>query len=167
MHLQDLKTQLVNAVASHNKTEAELKRLAKSHATALTTSETHKNETDRLASLIEVQKTKHEADMAQMRKTTAGLQRDKSDLQTLVEKAQKAASRAAVATPGSTRKTPGERRFGTALATPGRRWGEGRGGGDEGEVDEFGLGGGGGGSTRRRGPGYDLGGQILSPGFGR
>lgn len=114
-------------------------------------------------------KAKHETDMATMRKTTAGLQRDKSDLQATMERAAKAASRV----PGSARKVGGGAgaggRFERSLGTPGRRWGEGGLGedGDEEEVDEFGVGGGMGGSTRRRGPGFDAMGQVLSPGYSR
>jgi hypothetical protein len=59
------------------------------------------------------------------------------------------------------------------MMTPGRKWGErsllGRGGDDDGEeVDEWGMGGGtGGGSTRRKGPGFDANGSILSPAYQR
>lgn len=170
--LQDLRSQLATAQSTSKKTDSEVKRLTSIHSAALTASETHKNEAERLSTEFEALKAKHDTEMAQMRKTTASLQREKSDLQTMMEKAQRAGARGMSQTPGSARKVGGPGGRLGAMMTPGRRWGDrgllGRAGDDEeGETDEWGLGGGGGGSTRRKGPGFDANGAVLSPNYGR
>jgi hypothetical protein len=55
-------------------------RLSKSLVSAREMAESHKTEAERHAQTLEELKVKHETDMAQARKNTAGLQRDKSDL---------------------------------------------------------------------------------------
>jgi hypothetical protein len=170
--IQDLRTQLGDVQATANKADAELKRLTKSHAALTASSDAHKNESLRLTTALADAKTKHETDLATMRKQTAGLQRDKSDLQALVEKAQKLAARAAGSgnspSSGTPRKGGRGGRFGAnANETPTRKWRDvGNEDGEDGEVDEFGVGGAGGGSTRRRGPGFDAAGNLLlSPSY--
>lgn len=170
--IQDLRTQLGDVQAIANKADAELKRLTKSHAALTASSDAHKNESLRLTTALAEAKTKHETDLATMRKQTAGLQREKSDLQALVEKAQKLAARAAGSggspSSGTPRKGGRGGRFGAnANETPTRKWRDvGNEDGQDGEVDEFGVGGAGGGSTRRRGPGFDAAGNRLgSPSY--
>lgn len=133
----------------------------------MTQSDAHKNEALRLSTAVADLKTKHETDLATMRKQTAGLQRDKSDLQAAMEKAQKLAARAnGSPNSGTPRKGARGGRLGSGIETPTRKWRDvGNDDGDDGEVDEFGVGGAGGGSTRRRGPGFDAAGNLMSPGF--
>ncbi|CDZ98352.1 Pleckstrin homology-like domain [Phaffia rhodozyma] len=162
--MQDIRTQLIEVQSQSQKTDSELKRLTKSHSTLLTTSETHKTEATQLSTQLDALKLKHDTELAQMRKTTASLQRDKSDLQQMMEKAQKAAMRGYMSPGGSARKVGGER--GLKYATPERKWRSGVGQEEETEeVDEFGVGGLGGGSTRRRGAGLEAG-NTLGHDFG-
>jgi hypothetical protein len=62
------------------KSNHEQARLNKSLVSAREMAESHKTEAERHAQTLEELKVKHETDMAQARKNTAGLQRDKSDL---------------------------------------------------------------------------------------
>lgn len=167
MSIQDLKSQVSTLQSTSSKTDSELKRLTKTHALLVSQSDAHKTESLRLNTLLGELKNKHETDLAQMRKQTAGLQRDKSDLQAAMEKAQKMASRLNVSpSNGTPRKGRGGRfSSGGPNQTPTRNWRD-VGNEDEGdEVDEWGVGGAGGGSTRRRGPGFDNSGNVMSPGF--
>lgn len=160
MSIQDIRTQLSEVQSQSQKTDSELKRLTRTHSALLTNSETQKTEATQLSTQLDALKLKHDTELAQMRKTTASLQRDKSDLQQMMEKAQKAAMRGNVS-PGSARKVGGERAL--KYTTPGKRWRNGVGQEEEGEeVDEFGvgLGGPGGGSTRKRGNGFDVGNTL-------
>ena len=69
------------ANATTQRAEAENKRMLKQLSSARETIDAQKNETERLQSSLEDLKSKHETDIAQMRKTTASLQRERSDLQ--------------------------------------------------------------------------------------
>ena len=82
--------------------------MTKSLTVARDTGDQHKNEVERLQTIIEDTKAKHETDIAQARKHAAGLARDKSDLQQTIDTMKAEAARAA-------RRIP---RFGSPL-TPG------------------------------------------------
>jgi hypothetical protein len=79
--LQELRTQLSESQASTQRLDAEQKRLAKLLAGAREGADQIKNENEKLNVVFDEFKAKHETDIAQARKTVAGLQRDKSDLQ--------------------------------------------------------------------------------------
>ncbi|KAF8492517.1 hypothetical protein JB92DRAFT_3002848 [Gautieria morchelliformis] len=83
--LQELRTQLQDAQTAGQNSEAERKRAAKQLLAARDSIDQHKNEAERLTSKLDEFKAKHETDVAQMRKQAAGLQRDKSDLQSTLE----------------------------------------------------------------------------------
>ena len=72
--IQDLQNQLSEAQSNAQRAESETKRQL---ATLRETSDAHKNEAQRLAHALEDLKAKHETDIAQMRETQAGLQREK------------------------------------------------------------------------------------------
>ncbi|KAF8583299.1 hypothetical protein K439DRAFT_1661365 [Ramaria rubella] len=83
--LQELRSQLQDAQSTGQNSEAERKRAAKQLLTARDAIDQHKNEAERLTTTLAEFKAKHETDVAQMRKQAAGLQRDKSDLQSSLE----------------------------------------------------------------------------------
>ncbi|KAG6908006.1 hypothetical protein DXG01_006541 [Tephrocybe rancida] len=83
--LQELRTQLGDSQASTQRLEGEHKRLTKLLATSRDAGDQYKNESERLATLVEEVKAKHETDIAQARRHAAGLARDKSDLQQTVD----------------------------------------------------------------------------------
>ncbi|SCV74331.1 BQ2448_6763 [Microbotryum intermedium] len=82
---QDLRTNLTDAQSSLQKAELERQRALRELATTRETLDTQRSEAEKLAHQLEEFKQKHETDLATMRKQTAGLQRDKSDLQGTLE----------------------------------------------------------------------------------
>ena len=79
--LQELRAQLSDSQASTQRLESEHKRLTKLLASAREGADQTKTENEKLKVAFDEFKAKHETDIAQARKTVAGLQRDKSDLQ--------------------------------------------------------------------------------------
>jgi hypothetical protein len=79
--LQELRAQLSDSQASTQRLESENKRLTKLLAAAREGTDQTKTENEKLKVAFDEFKAKHETDIAQARKTVAGLQRDKSDLQ--------------------------------------------------------------------------------------
>lgn len=79
--LQELRVQLSDSQASTQRLESEQKRLTKVLASAREGGDQTKTENEKLKVAFDEFKAKHETDIAQARKTVAGLQRDKSDLQ--------------------------------------------------------------------------------------
>ena len=79
--LQELRAQLSDSQASTQRLESEHKRLTKVLAAAREGADQTKTENEKLKVAFDEFKAKHETDIAQARKTVAGLQRDKSDLQ--------------------------------------------------------------------------------------
>ncbi|KAF8886927.1 hypothetical protein BD779DRAFT_1624570 [Infundibulicybe gibba] len=84
--LQDLRTQLGDSQASALRLESEHKRLTKLLAASRDAGDQYKNESERLQTIIEEMKNKHETDITQATgKHAAELARDKSDLQQTVD----------------------------------------------------------------------------------
>ena len=79
--LQELRVQLSDSQASTQRLDSEQKRLTKVLASAREGADQTKTENEKLKAAFDEFKAKHETDIAQARKTVAGLQRDKSDLQ--------------------------------------------------------------------------------------
>ncbi|KAG6841489.1 hypothetical protein C0991_010347 [Blastosporella zonata] len=92
--LQELRTQLGDSQASTQRLEGEHKRLTKLLANSRDAGDQYKNESERLATLVEEVKAKHETDIAQARRHAAGLARDKSDLQQTVDTLKNEAAKA-------------------------------------------------------------------------
>ncbi|KAJ6472662.1 coiled-coil protein [Mycena vulgaris] len=92
--LQDLRTQLAAASSAESSAALKADRLAAQLAASLQAAETAKHEADRLVSVVDEMKAKHEADVATHRKAAAGLVRDKSDLQGAVDRLKSEAARA-------------------------------------------------------------------------
>ncbi|KAF6745032.1 hypothetical protein DFP72DRAFT_1018302 [Ephemerocybe angulata] len=84
--LQDLRTSLTAHQESQAKLESEVKKLTRHLNTTQTNSDQYKTESERLQGQLDTLKAKHETDVAQARRHAAGLMRDKSDLQTTIEK---------------------------------------------------------------------------------
>lgn len=84
--MQDLRSNLTILQASQTKLESEVKRLTRALSTTQTQSDSHKTDAERLQIQLDELKAKHETDVAQARRHAAGLMRDKSDLQTTIEK---------------------------------------------------------------------------------
>ncbi|SGY44722.1 BQ5605_C001g00194 [Microbotryum silenes-dioicae] len=82
---QDLRTNLTDSQSLLQKAELERQRALRDLATTRETLDTQRSEAEKLAQQLEAFKQKHETDLATMRKQTAGLQRDKSDLQGTLE----------------------------------------------------------------------------------
>lgn len=82
---QELRTQLHNVQKELESSEMERKRTARELLRAKDSIDQHKTEAERLTTALAEFKAKHETDIAQMRKHAAGLQRDKSDLQSALE----------------------------------------------------------------------------------
>jgi len=78
---QELRAQLSDSQASTQRLESEHKRLTKVLAAAREGADQTKTENEKLKVAFDEFKAKHETDIAQARKTVAGLQRDKSDIQ--------------------------------------------------------------------------------------
>jgi len=83
--LQELRNTHSDTQAALQRSEAEHKRTQKQLTTFRESAESHKTEAERLATVLEETKSKHETDVAQMRKQAATLQREKGELQTNVE----------------------------------------------------------------------------------
>ncbi|KAH7913300.1 hypothetical protein BJ138DRAFT_1124484 [Hygrophoropsis aurantiaca] len=83
--LQELRTQLSDSQSTTIRLEGEQKRLTKLLNMARESTDQHKNESERVKNALEELKAKHETDVAQARKHAAGLQRDKSDLQSSLD----------------------------------------------------------------------------------
>ncbi|EJD41972.1 hypothetical protein AURDEDRAFT_115234 [Auricularia subglabra TFB-10046 SS5] len=81
VQLQELRVQLEDVKQTAQRLDGEHKRTLKQLAAARDTAEQHKSESDKLAVNLEEFKSKHETDVAHMRKQAAALARDKSDLQ--------------------------------------------------------------------------------------
>lgn len=77
---QELRTHLADATTSLHKSDTERTRITKDLLSTRDLLETQRSESERLAAQLELVKAKNETDMATMRKHTAGLQREKSDL---------------------------------------------------------------------------------------
>lgn len=78
---QEVRTQLTDLSGNYSKVEMERARLAKELSGIRETLDNQKLDNERLVSQAEAMKNKHETDMANMRRTNAGLQREKSDIQ--------------------------------------------------------------------------------------
>ncbi|KAG6873178.1 hypothetical protein C0995_001788 [Termitomyces sp. Mi166 len=137
--IQELQTQLGDSQASTQRLEGEQKRLTKLLAASREASDQYKNESERLATLVQETKAKHETDVAQARRHAAGLARDKSDLQQTIDNLKNEVAKASRRFPrfGSPL-TPGGVAASDGLLTPA--------GGDNGDADLFT----GGASTNRR-----------------
>ncbi|KAH7926165.1 hypothetical protein BV22DRAFT_1087687 [Leucogyrophana mollusca] len=83
--LQELRTQLSDSQSTTVRLEGEHKRLTKLLNMAREATDQHKNESERVKIALDELKAKHETDVAQARKHAAGLQRDKSDLQSSLD----------------------------------------------------------------------------------
>ncbi|KAG8216903.1 hypothetical protein J3R82DRAFT_7176 [Butyriboletus roseoflavus] len=83
--LQELRTQLSDSQGTAQRLESEHKRLTKLLNTSRESADQHKNETERTKAALDEFKAKHDTEFAQARKHAAGLQRDKSDLQSALD----------------------------------------------------------------------------------
>ncbi|KAG1747402.1 coiled-coil protein [Suillus lakei] len=83
--LQELRTQLSDSQSTSVRLEGENKRITKLFNNAREVADQHKNEAQRVQTAFDDMKAKHETDVAQARKHAAGLQRDKSDLQSALD----------------------------------------------------------------------------------
>ena len=73
MQLQELRVQLEDVKQTAQRLDGEHKRTLKQLASARDTAEQHKSEADKVAVSLEEFKSKHETDVAQMRKQAASL----------------------------------------------------------------------------------------------
>ncbi|KAF8162432.1 hypothetical protein K438DRAFT_1775872 [Mycena galopus ATCC 62051] len=92
--LQDLRTQLAAASSAESAASLKADRLAAQLAASLQSAESAKHEAERLSGVVEEMKAKHETDVATHRKAAAGLVRDKSDLQGVVDRLKAESARA-------------------------------------------------------------------------
>ncbi|KAI6043981.1 hypothetical protein EDC04DRAFT_2562205 [Pisolithus marmoratus] len=83
--LQELRSQLSDSQSTAQRFESEHKRLTKLLNTTRESADQHKNEAERIKTAFDEFKAKHETEFAQARKYAAGLQRDKSDLQSSLD----------------------------------------------------------------------------------
>ncbi|KAI5996283.1 coiled-coil protein [Pisolithus albus] len=83
--LQELRSQLSDSQSTAQRLESEHKRLTKILNTTRESADQHKNEVERVKGALDEFKAKHETEFAQARKYAAGLQRDKSDLQSALD----------------------------------------------------------------------------------
>ncbi|KAF8137557.1 coiled-coil protein [Boletus edulis] len=83
--LQELRTQLSDSQSAAQRIESEHKRLTKLLNTARESADQHKTEAERTNTAFDEFKAKHDTEFAQARKHAAGLQRDKSDLQSALD----------------------------------------------------------------------------------
>ena len=83
--LQELRAQLSDSQSTAQRLESEHKRLTKLLNTSRESADQHKNEAERIKTTLDEFKAKHETEFAQARKYAAGLQRDKSDLQSALD----------------------------------------------------------------------------------
>jgi len=146
--LRDIQSTLSDSQSTIHRLESDTKRLTKQLSSARDASDNSKTEFEKLQTNIEELKSKHEFEIAQARRHAAGLARDKSDLQQMVDTLK--AEAVAVA------RRRGAGRFGESLLTPGH--GEQRDfltpGGDGDGEDVFGTTGRG--STNRRNNHLDM-----------
>ena len=84
---QETRTALADAQTSIQKAEQDRTRLTKELASTREQLDTQRSEGDKLSHALEALKARHETDMATMRKHSAGLQREKSDLVTALDAA--------------------------------------------------------------------------------
>lgn len=84
---QEVKVQLGDISSNLSKSESERAKLAKELSSTRDALDAQKMDNERLVSQFDALKSKHETDMANMRRTTAGLQREKSDMQAALEAA--------------------------------------------------------------------------------
>ena len=82
---QDLNSKLAEAQAEQQKLDAEKARLGKQLTTIQQTAETHRIELERVTSTLAEERNKFETSLAQMRRSNAGLMRERSDLQGAVD----------------------------------------------------------------------------------
>ena len=82
---QELRAALTDSQASLQRAEHDRTRTLKDLATTREQLDWQKSESEKLSNQLEALRAKHETDMATMRKHTAGLQRDKSDLNSTLE----------------------------------------------------------------------------------
>ena len=110
--MQELRSTLSDTQATLQRAETENKRAQKQLTTFREAAEGNKTEAERLATLLDETKSRHETDVAQMRKQAATLQREKGELQTNVEnlKAEVAKKTRTVARYGSPM-TPNDPKF--------------------------------------------------------
>lgn len=85
VNIQEVRTQLSDAQSTIVRLEGEQKRLTKVLNNTREAADQHKNESQRVQTAFDDMKAKHETDVAQARKHAAGLQRDKSDLQSALD----------------------------------------------------------------------------------
>lgn len=130
------------------KANTEQARLQKTLVSSREAAEAYKTEVEKHAQAIEELKAKHETDMAQARRTTAGLQRDKSDLlgELNHERQRRVSARGRIS--HSLSASPG-------MLSPNHV--------DSDEDDVFAAGGKGNSSPTKRGPGFDANDNALSP----
>ncbi|KAG1843143.1 hypothetical protein DFJ58DRAFT_805024 [Suillus subalutaceus] len=83
--LQEVRTQHSDAQSTIVRLEGEHKRITKVLNSTREAADQHKNESQRVQTAFDDMKAKHETDVAQARKHAAGLQRDKSDLQSALD----------------------------------------------------------------------------------
>lgn len=83
--LQELKTTHADLNSQHSRLENESKRTAKTLANLQSETEAQRSEIDALQKTIEESSAKREVDLAEMRKSMAGLVRERSDLQGALE----------------------------------------------------------------------------------
>ncbi|PFH50595.1 hypothetical protein AMATHDRAFT_75493 [Amanita thiersii Skay4041] len=83
--IQEIRVQYSDAQSTNARLESEHKRLTKLLATSRDAADLHQNESERFQKAYEELKVKHENDMAQARKNTAALNREKNDLQQNVD----------------------------------------------------------------------------------
>ncbi|WWD10289.1 hypothetical protein V865_008424 [Kwoniella europaea PYCC6329] len=149
VNLQELRSSLAEVQDQFTKSNAEQTRLAKTLVSTKEAAEAYKTDAEKNAQLVEELKVKHETDMAQARKTTAGLQRDKSDLLTELNGER------------LRRVSAGRGRLSKSMsASPGML---GPNGVEDDDEDVFAAGGKGNTSPTKRGPGFDEHDQALSP----
>ena len=94
MTLQELRVQLSDSQSAAQRLEGDHKRLNKLLNSSREAVDLHKNESDRLKNELDGLKAKHETDVAQARKNAASLQRDKSDLQSTIDRMKAEVARA-------------------------------------------------------------------------
>jgi hypothetical protein len=80
-----MRVQLSDSQAATQRRESEHKQLTKLLTAAHEATDRHKNETEWLEATLDEVKAKHETNVAQARKQTASLQRDKLDLQQMLD----------------------------------------------------------------------------------
>ncbi|KAF8326304.1 uncharacterized protein EI90DRAFT_1935470 [Cantharellus anzutake] len=106
--LQELREKLNKANSSTQRAEAENKRTLKQLVSAQETINSQRDETEQLQSFLDNMKSKHEVDIAQMRKALASHQREKSDLETALDVLKSELAKKSVSLPNRFGSTNGE-----------------------------------------------------------